>query len=108
MSEGYEKLDEMLAAGADMGMVVASASMSLDGFVAYPNNDPGALFDWYEAGDVEIVNAGDLPPFHLTRESADYWTAGRASSDAWSSADCSSTSPTAGRASIRSACRSSC
>ena len=49
--------------------------MSLDGFVAYEDNDPGALFDWYEAGDVEVVNAGALPPFHLTRESADYWTA---------------------------------
>jgi dihydrofolate reductase len=56
-----------------MGIVVTSASMSLDGFVAYPDNDPGPLFDWYEAGDVEIVNHGDLPPFHLTRESADYW-----------------------------------
>ena len=52
--------------------------MSLDGFVAYDDNDPGALFDWYEAGDVEVVNAGTLPPFHLTRASADYlngWTA---------------------------------
>jgi dihydrofolate reductase len=47
--------------------------MSLDGFVAHPDNDPGALFDWYQAGDVEIVNAGSLPPFHLTRASADYW-----------------------------------
>lgn len=56
-----------------MGLVVSSASMSLDGFVAYPDNRPGALFDWYEAGDVEIVNAGDLPPFHLTPHSAEYW-----------------------------------
>lgn len=48
--------------------------MSLDGFVAYSNNDPGPLFDWYQAGEVEIVNAGDLPPFHLTGESAEYWT----------------------------------
>ncbi|SFR95001.1 Dihydrofolate reductase [Microbacterium sp. cf046] len=55
------------------GLVVTSASMSLDGFVAYENNDPGALFDWYDAGDVEVPNAGTLPPFHLTRESADYW-----------------------------------
>ena len=57
-----------------MGTVVSSASTSLDGFVAYPNNDPGPLFDWYQAGDVEIVNNGDLPPFHLTPESAGYWT----------------------------------
>jgi dihydrofolate reductase len=56
-----------------MGRVIASASMSLDGFVAYPDNDPGALFDWYDAGDVEVVNAGDLPPFHLSPQSAQYW-----------------------------------
>jgi dihydrofolate reductase len=60
--------------GRSPARVVSSASTSLDGFVAYPDNDPGPLFDWYEAGDVEIVNAGDLPPFHLTKESADYWT----------------------------------
>ena len=56
-----------------MGKVVTSASTSLDGFVAFPDDDPGPLFDWYETGDVEIMNAGDLPPFHLTRTSADYW-----------------------------------
>ena len=47
--------------------------MSLDGFVADEHNDPGALFDWYQAGEVEVVNAGALPPFLLTRESAEYW-----------------------------------
>ncbi len=56
-----------------MGKVICAASMSLDGFVADPDDDPGPLFDWYEAGDVEVVNAGDLPPFHLTRKSADHW-----------------------------------
>jgi dihydrofolate reductase len=56
-----------------MGRVIASASVSLDGYIAYADNMPGALFDWYEAGDVEVVNQGELPPFHLTRESADYW-----------------------------------
>ncbi|MET0734880.1 MAG: dihydrofolate reductase family protein [Microbacterium sp.] len=56
-----------------MGKVVTSASTSLDGFVAYEDNNPGPLFDWYEAGDVEVVNEGDLPPFHLTPASADYW-----------------------------------
>ncbi len=57
-----------------MGSVVSSASTSLDGFVAYPDNDPGPLFDWFEGGDVEVVNHGDLPPFHLTPPSAEYWT----------------------------------
>ncbi|WP_426806474.1 hypothetical protein, partial [Stenotrophomonas sp. SrG] len=56
-----------------MGKVVTSASTSLDGFVAHENNDPGRLFDWYEAGDVEVVNDGDLPPFHLTPTSAEFW-----------------------------------
>ena len=60
-----------------MGKTVASASMSLDGFVARPDNDPGPLFDWYEAGDIEIPNEGDLPPFHLTPESAEYWNSWR-------------------------------
>jgi dihydrofolate reductase len=58
-----------------MGKVVTSASTSLDGFVAYPDDDPGPLFDWYEAGEVEVVNAGELPPFHLTPTSAEYWRA---------------------------------
>jgi hypothetical protein len=59
--------------------------MSLDGFVAYDDNDPGALFDWYEAG------AG---------------TSGPPVSDASSSAAPCSISRTAGPASIPSACRS--
>ncbi|MCR2809021.1 MULTISPECIES: hypothetical protein [unclassified Microbacterium] len=54
--------------------VVTSATMSLDGFVANEDNDPGALFDWYAAGEVEMINAGALPPFHLTGESAGYWS----------------------------------
>ncbi|WP_127476898.1 dihydrofolate reductase family protein [Microbacterium sulfonylureivorans] len=56
-----------------MGKVITSASTSLDGFVAHENNDPGRLFDWYEAGDVEVGNEGDLPPFHLTPTSAEFW-----------------------------------
>jgi dihydrofolate reductase len=56
-----------------MGKVVCSASMSLDGFVAHEDNDPGRLFDWYEAGDVEVVTASEPAAFHLTSTSADYW-----------------------------------
>lgn len=56
-----------------MGRVVCSASMSLDGFVAQENNDPGRLFDWYEAGDVEVLTASEPAAFHLTPTSADYW-----------------------------------
>jgi dihydrofolate reductase len=56
-----------------MGNVIANASMSLDGFIAYEDNTIGDLFEWYENGDVEIVNEGELPPFHVTQASADYW-----------------------------------
>jgi dihydrofolate reductase len=56
-----------------MGKVICSASTSLDGFVAYPDDNPGPLFDWYQAGNVEVSNAGELPPFHLTPVSAEYW-----------------------------------
>ncbi|GAA3204588.1 hypothetical protein GCM10017690_10050 [Microbacterium terregens] len=93
--------------GRNPAKVVTSATMSLDGFVAYDDNDPGALFDWYEAGDVETVNAGSLPPFHLTRESADYWREWTSQLGCLVVAARSSTSPTAGVGSIRSACPSS-
>jgi dihydrofolate reductase len=56
-----------------MGKVIANASMSLDGFVAHENNDPGRLFDWYEVGDVEVVTASEPSSFHLTPTSAEYW-----------------------------------
>ncbi|WP_138734738.1 dihydrofolate reductase family protein [Modestobacter excelsi] len=56
-----------------MGTVVSSASMSLDGFVALPDDTPGPLFDWYDAGDVEVTTARDDLTFHLTPESAAHW-----------------------------------
>lgn len=56
-----------------MGKVIANASMSIDGYIAFEDNDIGDLFEWYDNGDVEIVNEGELPPFHVTRQSADYW-----------------------------------
>lgn len=56
-----------------MSKVIANASMSLDGFIAFDDNNIGELFEWYDNGDVEIVNEGELPPFHVTQASADYW-----------------------------------
>ena len=56
-----------------MGKVIASATMSLDGYIAFEDNDIGELFEWYDNGDVEIENEGELPPFHVSRASADYW-----------------------------------
>jgi dihydrofolate reductase len=62
-----------------MARFVSSASASLDGFIARTDDTPGPLFEWYEAGDVEVPNAGDLPPFHLSPASAEHWRTWRAS-----------------------------
>lgn len=56
-----------------MGKVIASASMSLDGFIAKSDNTIGRLFDWYDSGEVEILTATEGLTFHVSRPSADYW-----------------------------------
>ena len=56
-----------------MGKVVASASMSLDGYIARDDNTIGRLFDWYQSGKVEIPTATEGITFHLSPRSADYW-----------------------------------
>lgn len=56
-----------------MGKVIAAASMSLDGYIAKQDNTIGRLFDWLQAGDVEIPTATPDITFHLTQASAGYW-----------------------------------
>jgi dihydrofolate reductase len=58
-----------------MGKVVSSASMSLDGFIANPDNTVGSLFDWYESGDIEVPTEVEELSFTLTPQSAEYWRA---------------------------------
>lgn len=41
-----------------MGKVVFNMSMSLDGFVAGPNDEVDRLFAWYFAGDTELTFPG--------------------------------------------------
>ncbi len=57
-----------------MGKVVASASMSLDGFIAKADNTIGFLFDWLQAGDREVATATPGITFRLNAASFDYWT----------------------------------
>lgn len=58
-----------------MAKVVAQAIMSLDGYVAKPDNTIGRLFDWLQNGEVEIPTpAGDFA-VHLTDQSAEHWRA---------------------------------
>lgn len=56
-----------------MGVVFSSFTMSLDGFVAYPDDSVGALFDWYTSGDVEVRPAGYPIVFRMSEASAAYW-----------------------------------
>jgi len=52
--------------------VVASFCMSLDGFVARPDNSVEPLFDWYQAGDVELPMVGYPMTFRVAPASAEY------------------------------------
>ncbi len=62
-----------------MGKVVLSISMSLDGFVAGPNDGPEnplgdggeRLFGWYFSGDTPFTIPGDVPEFKVSRASAE-------------------------------------
>jgi dihydrofolate reductase len=40
-----------------MGKVVTHLTMSLDGFIANPDDTPGEIFDWYQGGDVSVPSA---------------------------------------------------
>lgn len=55
--------------------VVASFCMSLDGFVARPDNSVEPLFDWYQAGDVELPMVGYPMTFRVAPASAEYLSA---------------------------------
>lgn len=57
-----------------MSKVVAIMSMSLDGYVADPNDGVGEVFDWYfESGDVALDTGGSDPmTFKVSRPSAEH------------------------------------
>src|SRR5262245_19128778 len=54
-----------------MGKVLTHMTMSLDGFVADPDDQPGELFDWYEAGDVAVENPNESVSFQVDDSSAE-------------------------------------
>src|SRR4051812_24215075 len=41
--------------GAVMTTVIMQAVVSVDGFIAHEDDQPGHLFDWYGNGDVEVL-----------------------------------------------------
>ena len=53
-----------------MGKVLSHMTMSLDGFIADPKDNPGELFEWYEAGDVTIPTPNKDVSFKVDEASA--------------------------------------
>ncbi len=57
-----------------MTKILSGASMSLDGYVAGPDESGfDRLFAWYGNGEVEIATAMPDLTMHLTQVSADHW-----------------------------------
>lgn len=61
-----------------MGKVVFNMTMSLDGFVAGPNDGPEnglgdggtGLFNWYFSGDTDVFLSEGTPPLRVSKQSA--------------------------------------
>ena len=54
-----------------MGAVLTHMTMSLDGFIANPDDSPGELFDWYWAGDVPVASHQEGMGFSVDEASAE-------------------------------------
>jgi hypothetical protein len=86
-----------------MGKVITGATMSLDGYIAGPEESGfDLLFQWYGNGDVELPSASpDVPPPRISAASAKLikpeWE-----NLGWSSAGTCMTSPTPGAGATRS------
>jgi hypothetical protein len=52
-----------------VGKVVMYSSVSVDGFIADENDQPGPLFDWLSSGDVSLDESGELK---VSQTSYDY------------------------------------
>jgi dihydrofolate reductase len=55
-----------------MTKVVMQAVVSVDGFIASPDDSPGPLFDWYFNGDTALRATESGWTFHVSRTSADH------------------------------------
>lgn len=53
-----------------MGTVIADMTMSLDGFIADPDDGVGPLFDWYNEGTVPFTFPGNGMQTHVSEASA--------------------------------------
>ncbi len=55
-----------------MGKVITGAAVSVDGFIADDQGGVGALFDWYNNGDVAITLGDPDRVFHVSAASAEF------------------------------------
>ena len=62
-----------------MARVIMQAVVSVDGYIAYPDDTVGPLFDWYFNGDTEVIARPSGWTFPVSRASADqlqpFWDA---------------------------------
>jgi dihydrofolate reductase len=54
-----------------MGKVLTHMTMSLDGYIAEPDDQVGELFEWYEAGQVSVASASENVKFAVDEASAE-------------------------------------
>ncbi len=54
-----------------MGKVFTHMTMSLDGYIAEPDDQVGELFDWYEAGEVSVASRSEDIAFDVDEASAE-------------------------------------
>ncbi|HEX5040710.1 MAG TPA: dihydrofolate reductase family protein [Candidatus Limnocylindria bacterium] len=54
-----------------MGKVLTHMTMSLDGFIAQPDDNPAELFEWYQAGDESVPSANEDVTMTVDRASAE-------------------------------------
>ena len=59
-----------LVGRTDMTKVLTHMCMSLDGFVAQPDDNPAELMDWYSSGDVVLPSAMEGMSFSVDAASA--------------------------------------
>ncbi|HWM07140.1 MAG TPA: dihydrofolate reductase, partial [Actinophytocola sp.] len=55
-----------------MAKVVMQAVVSVDGYIAHPDDTVGPLFDWYFNGDTELSARPSGWTFSVSRASADH------------------------------------
>ena len=55
-----------------MAKVVMQAVVSVDGYIAYPDDTVGPLFDWYFNGDTTLSATASGWTFQVSRTSADH------------------------------------